>query len=111
MRLNRSEYRSSSWPMPPANREGPPTMPLPLLMPLEPPPRSERASSRRISRGARTVSEDAFLESLRESVRAGAAGIAVGRQVFQAPDPAAAAHRIAEVVFGSNRPIPLEAAR
>jgi len=61
--------------------------------------------------GPRTVSEDAFLESLRESVRAGAAGIAVGRQVFQAPDPAAAAHRIAEVVFGSNRPIPLEAAR
>jgi len=60
--------------------------------------------------GPRTVSEDAFLESLRESVRAGAAGIAVGRQVFQAPDPAAAAHRIAEVVFGSNRPIPLEAA-
>jgi len=60
--------------------------------------------------GPRMVSEDAFLESLRESVRAGAAGIAVGRQVFQAPDPAAAAHRIAEVVFGSNRPIPLEAA-
>src|SRR5207247_1296487 len=57
MRLNRSGYRSSSWPMPPPNREGPPTMPLPPPIPLEPPPRSERASSRRISRGARTGSE------------------------------------------------------
>src|SRR5216117_3080895 len=97
MRLNRSEYRSSSWPMPPPNREGPPTMPLPVPVVL--------------AGGPRTVSEDAFLESLRESVRAGAAGIAVGRQVFQAPDPAAAALRIADVVFGRNRPIPLEAAR
>jgi DhnA family fructose-bisphosphate aldolase class Ia len=57
------------------------------------------------------MAEDAFLEGLRDAVRAGAAGVAVGRQVFQAPDPAAAAHRIADVLFGSDRPVPLEAAR
>jgi len=64
-----------------------------------------------VAGGPRTIPENAFLEVLRETLRAGAAGIAVGRQVFQAPDPAVAAHRIADVVFGSDRPVPLEAAR
>ena len=64
-----------------------------------------------IAGGPRTMSENAFLEGLRDAVRAGAAGVAVGRQVFQASDPAAAAHRIADVLFGSDRPVSLEAAR
>ena len=64
-----------------------------------------------VAGGPRTIPENAFLDGLRETLRAGAAGIAVGRQVFQAPDPAVAAHRIADVLFGSDRPVPLETAR
>ncbi len=55
--------------------------------------------------------EDAFLDALRDMVSAGAAGISVGRRIFQALDPPATAQRIADVVFGGNRPLINEAAR
>jgi len=61
--------------------------------------------------GPKGSTEDAYLDALREVMRSGAAGICVGRRVFQALDPPAMAQRIADVVFGSDRPLMIEAAR
>jgi len=64
-----------------------------------------------VAGGPRAPAENAFLEGLRGMLGAGAAGISVGRQVFQALDPAAAARRIADILFGSAPPIAVEAVR
>jgi len=64
-----------------------------------------------VAGGPKCSTEDAFLDALREVMCAGAAGISVGRRVFQAIDPPAMAQRIADVVFGSDRPLIIEAAR
>src|SRR5207245_9457436 len=64
-----------------------------------------------VAGGPKCSTEDAFLDALREVMCAGAAGISVGRRVFQAMDPPAMAQRIADVVFGSDRPLIIEAAR
>jgi DhnA family fructose-bisphosphate aldolase class Ia len=64
-----------------------------------------------VAGGPQGSTEDAFLDALRETMRAGAAGISVGRRVFQALDPPAVAQRIADVVFGGDRPLIIEAAR
>jgi DhnA family fructose-bisphosphate aldolase class Ia len=64
-----------------------------------------------VAGGPRAPSEEAFLDGLRGMLRAGATGLSVGRQVFQAVDPAAVACRIADTLFGSDPPIAVEAAR
>jgi len=64
-----------------------------------------------VSGGPKGSTEDAFLDALCDVMRVGAAGISVGRRVFQALDPPAMAQRIADVVFGSDRPLIIEAAR
>ena len=63
-----------------------------------------------VAGGPTGSTEDAFLDALREMMRAGAAGISVGRRIFEALDPPATAQRIADVVFGSDRPLIIEAA-
>jgi DhnA family fructose-bisphosphate aldolase class Ia len=62
-----------------------------------------------VSGGPRSSSEATFLDSLRESMRVGAAGVSVGRRIFQAKDPAAMARRIAAIVFEGKRPLVVEA--
>jgi DhnA family fructose-bisphosphate aldolase class Ia len=59
--------------------------------------------------GPPSSSEGAFLDDLRESMRAGAAGVSLGRRIFQATDPAAIARRIAAIVFEGNSPLVVEA--
>jgi len=63
-----------------------------------------------VAGGPRT-SEDAFIETLRATLDAGAAGVCVGRQIFQAADRVAIARRIAEAVFGRAQPLVEEAIR
>ncbi|HYV08754.1 MAG TPA: fructose-bisphosphate aldolase [Thermoplasmata archaeon] len=63
-----------------------------------------------VAGGPRT-SEDAFVETLRATLGAGAAGTCVGRQIFQAKDRAAMARRVAQVIFGATEPLVEEAMR
>jgi DhnA family fructose-bisphosphate aldolase class Ia len=51
--------------------------------------------------GPRSASTDDFLRRLRSAIAAGAAGITVGRNVFQQPNPRGVAMRIGEAVFGA----------
>ncbi len=62
-----------------------------------------------VAGGPRSSSEVTFLHALRESMRAGAAGVSVGRRIFQAEDPAAIARRIAAIVFEGKPPLVVEA--
>lgn len=48
--------------------------------------------------GPRAASEETFLRALEAAVAAGAAGVSVGRNLFQHPDPAVFARRIADVI-------------
>jgi fructose-bisphosphate aldolase/2-amino-3,7-dideoxy-D-threo-hept-6-ulosonate synthase len=64
-----------------------------------------------VTGGPRSSPEAEFLDGLRESMRAGAVGVAVGRRIFQALDPPAIARRIAAIVFEVNRPVVVEAVR
>ena len=64
-----------------------------------------------VAGGPRPPSEDAFIEALRATIGAGAAGVCVGRQIFQAVDRAATALRIADAVFEHTRPLVEEAKR
>src|SRR5256886_3618704 len=64
-----------------------------------------------VAGGPRILPENAFLEGLRETMRAGAAGIAVGRPGFPAPGPAVAAHPNAGRPVCSDRAGPPGAAR
>jgi DhnA family fructose-bisphosphate aldolase class Ia len=54
--------------------------------------------------GPRSASPDAFLDRIGAAVAAGAAGITVGRNLFQHPNPRAFAMRIGEAVFRDASP-------
>lgn len=53
-----------------------------------------------VAGGPRRAAPDDFLDALRAAIRAGASGVAAGRNLFQHPDPPAFARAIGEVVFG-----------
>ncbi|MBC3842478.1 2-amino-4,5-dihydroxy-6-one-heptanoic acid-7-phosphate synthase [Streptacidiphilus sp. 4-A2] len=55
-----------------------------------------------VAGGVRLDTEDQVLRFVDDAVRGGAAGVAMGRNVFQAPDPGAMARRIARVVHGGG---------
>ncbi len=55
-----------------------------------------------VAGGPVAASPDAFLELVQDAMTAGAAGVSVGRNLFQHPDPGAFARRIGEIVFGSG---------
>ncbi len=57
-----------------------------------------------VAGGPRTPSPEAFLDSVRGALTGGAAGISVGRNVAQHPDPAGFAGRLGAVVFGEAPP-------
>src|SRR3990170_6269842 len=48
--------------------------------------------------GPRVASEEPFLRALEAVIEGGAAGVSLGRNLFQHPDPAAFARRIADVI-------------
>lgn len=52
--------------------------------------------------GPRAATPSSFLDAVRAAMAGGAAGIAVGRNLFQNPHPAAFARELGEVVFGST---------
>lgn len=54
-----------------------------------------------MSGGPKTNTDDEFLTMVRNVVGAGAAGIAVGRNVWQRPDPLAISKKISSVIFSS----------
>lgn len=51
-----------------------------------------------VAGGPRAATPEAFLESVAAALAGGAAGVAVGRNLFQHPDPAGFARRIGEVL-------------
>ena len=53
-----------------------------------------------IAGGPRASPPEAFLETVRGAIAAGAAGVSAGRNLFQHPDPAALATRVGEILFG-----------
>lgn len=53
--------------------------------------------------GGPQVAEEKFLATVREAMAAGAIGVAVGRNVWQARDPLGMTEKIKEIVFGSTR--------
>ncbi|UWE11318.1 2-amino-3,7-dideoxy-D-threo-hept-6-ulosonate synthase [Actinacidiphila bryophytorum] len=50
--------------------------------------------------GPREVDDDKLLAYVEDTLRGGAAGVAMGRNVFQAPDPGALAARLSAVIHG-----------
>lgn len=60
-----------------------------------------------VAGGPRATAAEAFLESVEAAMAAGAAGISVGRNVFQHPDPAGFARRIGRLVLGEAVPLPV----
>lgn len=60
-----------------------------------------------IAGGARSASPDAFLDSVRTALAGGAAGMSVGRNLFQHPEPASFARRIGAILFGESALIPV----
>lgn len=59
-----------------------------------------------VAGGTRAGSADQVLESVRNALLGGAAGVAIGRNVFMAPDPRAMARRVTSLVreFADARP-------
>ena len=53
-----------------------------------------------VAGGARMMQEGATEQFVRDAISAGVAGLAMGRNVFQAPDPGAMARRVSELVHG-----------
>jgi 2-amino-4,5-dihydroxy-6-oxo-7-(phosphonooxy)heptanoate synthase len=53
-----------------------------------------------VAGGPRSGTGDEVLRYVDDALRGGAAGVAIGRNVFQAPDPEAAARRLAALVHG-----------
>ncbi len=51
--------------------------------------------------GAKRGSEAAMLETIQAAVAAGAAGVAIGRNIFQAQDPQAMTRSVAQILHGS----------
>jgi fructose-bisphosphate aldolase / 2-amino-3,7-dideoxy-D-threo-hept-6-ulosonate synthase len=56
-----------------------------------------------VAGGPVAASPEEFLKLVRDAMTAGAAGVSVGRNLFQHPDPAAFARQIGEVVFSSGQ--------
>jgi len=56
--------------------------------------------------GPRVDQEDAVLDYARDALRGGAAGVAMGRNVFQAKDPGAMVARLSELIHQSFVPAP-----
>lgn len=54
-----------------------------------------------LSGGPPSPAPEAFLDAIRAGIAAGAAGVTVGRNLFQHPDPAAFATQLGEAIFGS----------
>lgn len=54
-----------------------------------------------LSGGPKTKTEEEFLAQVQEAITAGAAGIAVGRNIWQHPDPLAISRKIHQIIFGS----------
>ncbi len=52
--------------------------------------------------GARTADEDELLNNVREALNAGASGVAIGRNIWQHPQPAHITAALAEVVHGKD---------
>lgn len=61
--------------------------------------------------GPKASSSDAYFDAVRAGLAAGAAGVTVGRNLFQDPDPAAFAARIAGLVFGPGAKVAVEVSR
>lgn len=59
-----------------------------------------------VAGGARAESSEQVLESVRDALLGGAAGVAIGRNVFMAPDPRSMARRVTSLVrqFAGARP-------
>lgn len=55
-----------------------------------------------VAGGPRAASPAAFLDSVREALEGGAAGVSVGRNLFQHPDPAAFAQEVGDILFGER---------
>jgi len=55
-----------------------------------------------VAGGPLAVSPGGFLGLVHDAMTAGAAGVSVGRNLFQHPDPGAFARRIGETIFGSG---------
>lgn len=60
-----------------------------------------------VAGGPRVSRPEAFLNFVRDAVEGGAAGLSVGRNLFQHPDPAGFARRIASVLLGAAPPVEL----
>ena len=56
-----------------------------------------------MSGGPKAPTEDDFLAQVRGVMEAGGTGVAVGRNVWQSPDPLRMAERLREVVFGTAK--------
>jgi DhnA family fructose-bisphosphate aldolase class Ia len=52
--------------------------------------------------GARRGNEQAMLADIRTAIDAGGAGVAIGRNIFQAPDPTAMTTAVAAIVHGTS---------
>jgi DhnA family fructose-bisphosphate aldolase class Ia len=55
-----------------------------------------------MSGGPKAATDEAFLEQVRGVMRAGATGVAVGRNVWQNSDPLKMAEQIKSLVFQSS---------
>jgi len=53
-----------------------------------------------VAGGARMTEEGATEQFVRDAISAGVAGLAMGRNIFQAPDPGAMARRVSELIHG-----------
>lgn len=58
-----------------------------------------------VAGGARMAEEGATEQFVRDAISAGVAGLAMGRNIFQAPDPGAMARRISELVHGISESV------
>lgn len=54
--------------------------------------------------GGPGTTPNAFLTTVRTAMQAGAAGLAVGRNIFDAPDPRGAAAALSAIIHAGNRP-------
>lgn len=55
-----------------------------------------------VAGGVRVDAEDQVLDFVGDAIRGGAAGVAMGRNVFQAPDPGAMARKISQLVHSPS---------
>lgn len=58
-----------------------------------------------VAGGTRMTEEGATERLVRDAISAGVAGLAMGRNIFQAPDPGVMARRVAELVHGSSESV------